>query len=68
MARNRMDDFGVTVDPRTGELRTGAPLWRAMRRPRGNGSGWRRWALGFLTIVLASLLGLFTVALVSELM
>lgn len=68
MARNRMDDFGVTVDPRTGELRSGAPLWRAIRRPRGTASRWRQWALGFLTVVLASLLGLFTVALVSELM
>ena len=67
MAHNRMDDFSVAIDPRTGELRSAA---RGGRRPAlssRSGFTWRPLKILVLLVLLA-LVGVFGVALVSELM
>jgi hypothetical protein len=69
MALSRMDDFRVAIDPRTGELRSAS---KTLAGPRGlrvtsGGFNWRPLAIGS-AVVLALVVGVFLVALVSELM
>jgi len=69
MAFSRMDDFRVSIDPRTGELRSASrPLAgsRGLRVP-GAHFNWRPLAIGSAG-VLALVAAVFLVALVSELM
>ena len=67
MALSRMDDFRVAIDPRTGELRSATKTWAG---PRGlrvtRGFNWRPLAIGS-AVVVALVVGVFLVALVSEL-
>jgi hypothetical protein len=69
MALSRMDDFRVAIDPRTGELQSASKTFAAPRRLRVSGGGfnWRPLAIGS-AVVLALVVGVFLVALVSELM
>ena len=69
MALSRMDDFRVAIDPRTGELRSAS---RSLAGPHrlgvaGGGFNWRPLAIGS-AVVLALVVGVFLVALVSELL
>jgi hypothetical protein len=69
MAHDRMNDFGIAIDPRTGELRGAARPWgggRLHRRGTGGGFNWRPLAIG-VAVVLALLLAVFLIALISEL-
>lgn len=66
MAQERMDDFAVAIDPRTGELRPARP-GRAFRASRpAAGSRWRGIAIG-VAVLVVPLLGVFAIALLSEL-
>lgn len=69
MALSRMDDFRVAIDPRTGELRSASKSFAGPHRLRAPGGGfnWRPLAIGS-AVVLALVVGVFLVALVSELM
>jgi hypothetical protein len=68
MAHDRMNDFGIAIDPRTGELRGAVRHWGGGRRHRvaGRGFNWRALAIG-VGVLLALLLAVFAVALISEL-
>ena len=67
MAHNRMDDFSVAVDPRTGEIRSAAHR-NTMRGPslKMAGRDWRPLVTG-AAIVMVVLVAVFAIALVSEL-
>ena len=69
MALSRMDDFRVAIDPRTGELRSASKTLSGSHRLRvpGHGFNWRPLAIGS-AVVFALVIGVFLVALVSELM
>ena len=69
MALSRMDDFRVAIDPRTGELKSAPKLLAGPRglRVTGGGFNWRPLAIAS-AVVLALVVGVFLVALVSELM
>lgn len=68
MPHNRMDDFSVAIDPRTGELRGAARGGGVLRGPslKSGGRAWRPLVTG-AAIVLMVLVVVFAVALVSEL-
>jgi hypothetical protein len=68
MAYNRMDDFSVAIDPRTGELRSAAR--GSLRRPASPGRAGINWRplVVVVGLVVLVVVGVFAAALVSELM
>jgi hypothetical protein len=69
MGPSRMDDFSVSIDPRTGELRSASKTLAGSHRLRSTGGGfnWRPLAIG-TAVVFALVVGVFLAAVVSELM
>ena len=68
MPLSRMDDFRVAIDPRTGELRSASTTLAGPRglRVTGRGFHWRPLAIAS-AVVVALVVGVFLVALVTEL-